>query len=338
MSKCKSCNQELDFPKAVIKQLTTCPFCNAPFRMSDFIEPEILGKPVTAKSVLKSLVKDYGMEIFSKENEHRFRKELMRFPEMLKKERDILQLLLIKEIPSQLFMTIDSPLKEKQTIFSNALNTLYEDFSIPNYAAENMLDLVTDSIKYGVKEYIKEKNYGTFTDPRDGQTYKTVKIGNQVWMAENLKYKIGDSYCYDDNPANCEKYGRLYTWDAAFEACLPGWHLPNIEELYTLIAEGGFAIAGKMLKSRTGWEEYEGKSGNGIDAFGFNFLPAGYRRSDNGNFIYAGEFGGFWSDTEETGYDDTYNAYYIIFGHNLDECELSLGSTGNAISVRCIRD
>ena len=93
-----------------------------------------------------------------------------------------------------------------------------------------------------------------------------------------------------------------------------------------------------MLKSRTGWEEYEGKSGNGIDAFGFNFLPAGYRRSDNGNFIYAGEFGGFWSDTEETGYDDTYNAYYIIFGHNLDECELSLGSTGNAISVRCIRD
>ena len=58
-------------------------------------------------------------------------------------------------------------------------------------------------------------------------------------MAENLKYKIGDSYCYDDNPANCEKYGRLYTWDAAFEACLPGWHLPNIEELYTLIAEGG---------------------------------------------------------------------------------------------------
>lgn len=119
-------------------------------------------------------------------------------------------------------MTLDSPLKEKQTVFSNALNTLYEDFSIPNYAAENMLDLVTDSIKYGVKEYIKEKNYGTFTDPRDGQTYKTVKIGNQVWMAENLKYKIGDSYCYDDNPANCEKYGRLYTWDAAFKACLPG--------------------------------------------------------------------------------------------------------------------
>lgn len=335
MSKCKSCNQELDFPKAVIKQLTTCPFCNAPFRMSDFIEPEILGKPVTAKSVLKTLVKDYGMEIFSKENEHRFRKELMRFPETLKKERDVLQLLLIKDIPSQLFMTIDSPLKEKQTIFSNALNTLYEDFSIPNCAAENMLDLVTDSIKYGVKEYIKEKNYGTFTDPRDGQTYKTVKIGNQVWMAENLKYKIGGSYCYDDNPANCEKYGRLYTWDAAFEACPEGWHLPNIEELYTLIAEGGFATAGKMLKSRTGWEEYEGKSGNGIDAFGFNILPAGGRRFDNGNFINAGESGSFWSDTEETGYDD---AYIITFGNGADECELSSCSINNALSVRCIRD
>lgn len=333
MSKCKSCNQELDFPKAVIKQLTTCPFCNAPFRMSDFIEPGILGKPVTAKSVLKTLVKDYGMEIFSKENEHRFRKELMRFPETLKKERDVLQLLLIKEIPSQLFMTLDSPLKEKQTVFSNALNTLYEDFSIPNYAAENMLDLVTDSIKYGVKEYIKEKNYGTFTDPRDGQTYKTVKIGNQVWMAENLKYKIGDSYCYDDNPANCEKYGRLYTWYAAFEACLPGWHLPNIEELYTLIAEGGFATAGKMLKSRTGWEGYEGKSGNGIDAFGFNFLPAGSRSYDD-DFNSAGSHAFFWSATE----DGEYDAYLLGLDYDGEGAYLLDYDVGAASSVRCIRD
>lgn len=126
MSKCKSCNQELDFPKAVIKQLTTCPFCNAPFRMSDFIEPEILGKPVTAKSVLKTLVKDYGMEIFSKENEHRFRKELMRFPETLKKERDALQLLLIKDIllEKQVLQAVANQFSSKMAKKSQFLNNV----------------------------------------------------------------------------------------------------------------------------------------------------------------------------------------------------------------------
>lgn len=153
-------------------------------------------------------------------------------------------------------------------------------------------------------------------------------------MAENLKYKIGDSYCYDDNYANCEKYGRLYTWDAAFEACPEGWHLPNIEELYTLIAEGGFATAGKMLKSRTGWEEYEGKSGNGIDAFGFNFLPAGGRSFDNGNFTDAGEYGSFWSDTE----DGEYDAYLLGLDYDGEGAYLLDYDVGAASSVRCIRD
>ena len=109
---------------------------------------------------------------------------------------------------------------------------------------------------------------GILTDSRDGQTYRTVKIGNQVWMAENLNYETANSYCYQDSVSNCTKYGRLYTWAAAKAACPSGWHLPTEVEFKELVATvGGSSTAGKMLKSTSGWDDDEGESGNGTDAY-----------------------------------------------------------------------
>ncbi len=135
----------------------------------------------------------------------------------------------------------------------------------------------------------------TFTDPRDGQKYKTVKIGDQVWMAENLKFKTEYSKCPDDDPEMCEKYGRLYkagymfTHDNDFlssiiwnyqggyvplEACPNGWHLPNAMDFQKLITytdsvtQGKVGI-GKALKAKEGWDD-----DGGIDAVGFNATPA----------------------------------------------------------------
>ena len=144
---------------------------------------------------------------------------------------------------------------------------------------------------------VPEPAEGTLTDSRDGQTYKTVKIGDQVWMAENLNFETDSSYCYNDSAKYCAKYGRLYEWSAAMEACPSGWHLPDTAEWRTLLdAAGGESIAGTMLKSTSGWNS----DGNGTDDFGFTVLPAGGWGSKN----FVGEAAVFWTSEWYEGYDD----------------------------------
>lgn len=170
----------------------------------------------------------------------------------------------------------------------------------------------------------------TLTDNRDGQKYKITRIGEQVWMAQNLNYKTGMSGCYDHKSSNCNKYGRLYDWITAVQACPEGWRLPNNDDwnaLWRFI--GSEKISGQKLKSKIGW----GKKGNGENLFEFAVLPAGYRDPD-GAFGYAGGFSFLWSSSEY----DSDNAYSLRFGYNNAFVLQHYNGKNYAFSVRCIKE
>ena len=208
--------------------------------------------------------------------------------------------------------------------------------------------------------------YGELKDNRDGQTYKTVKIGDQWWMAENLNYAdsvktpslLKRNWCYNNESDSCSKYGRLYTWAAAIDSvalatdadnpqdcgygktcklpekvqgiCPEGWHLPTQSEWYTLFkAVDGQSNAGTVLKSQTGWND----NGNGTDAFGFSALPAGHRYNED-NFIYVGSSDDFWSATKF----QTDDAYSMYLGSSLVIAGLSYTHVYFGYSVRCVKD
>jgi uncharacterized protein (TIGR02145 family) len=168
-----------------------------------------------------------------------------------------------------------------------------------------------------------------FTDPRDGNIYKTVKIGTQTWMAENLNYECEGSIIYDDYLPNAAKYGRLYAWEAAIKACPDGWHLPTNDEWQTLVNFVGCTELAEELKARHGWNDCNQKSGNGTDAYGFAAMPGGY--CDYGNFCLAGSYGYWWTGSELS----RYFAYGWLVSYRI-------GATYDfdklyGLSVRCLK-
>jgi len=167
------------------------------------------------------------------------------------------------------------------------------------------------------------------TDSRNNKTYKTVQIGNQTWMAENLNYKIGKSSCYENSDAKCNECGRLYDWTTAMKACPNGWRLPTSAEWVALgNAVGGSSTAGMSLKSKNGWSN----NGNGTDKPGFSALPCG--RHYEGKFLYHGRLANFWTATQT---DDNY-----AWGSGLDanNANLDIGNLNKLYlrSVRCVRN
>jgi len=201
----------------------------------------------------------------------------------------------------------------------------------------------------------------------EGQTYKTVKIGTQTWMAENLNYNpgTGTSACYSNGQNNCNTYGRLYDWSTAMGLsptcnenscssqiqakhrgiCPSGWHIPSNDDWDKLFryvdgtsgTESPYdsETAGKYLKATSGWNSYNGVSGNGTDQHGFSALPGG-RGLSGGSFGNVGYNGYWWSaDEYEDGSDFAYGRY---MGYGNDYAYWSNYYKSYLRSVRCLQD
>jgi len=190
------------------------------------------------------------------------------------------------------------------------------------------------TVKY--KHKIRDILGGVLTDSRDGKKYKTVKIGEQVWMAENLNYNASGSKCYNNQENNCTKYGRLYNWNTAMNVCPNGWHLPGDGEWDVLMKSANpdcaskisCANAGKLLKAKFGWN----RNGNGTDAFGFSALPGGCDLSFG--YFYDGGQVGFWWSSSERNSDD---AYGRVMYYDFENVNYNFNGKYNLCSVRCLK-
>ena len=189
---------------------------------------------------------------------------------------------------------------------------------------------------------IYEQQTGTMTDSRNGKVYKTIKIGNQWWMAENLAYKTNSGcWAYDNDEYYVAKYGYLYNWEVAKNICPNGYHLPSDNEwekltLYINTSKGPFTKSGndwfpvgKYLKATSGWKS----SGNGIDEFNFTAYPGG-RRKSGGHFCDVLVTGYWWSNTSNKNTTAWYRCLhsYSKGFYNDDEWKEA------GFSVRCVKN
>jgi len=206
---------------------------------------------------------------------------------------------------------------------------------------------------YGT-QYVVKTMYGTVTD-YDGNTYQTVMIGTQEWMAENLKvthYRNGDAipnitdngqwsaatsgaYCsYENSSSNASTYGLLYNFYAVADArnlCPTGWHVPTKDEWSTLIEYlGGASVAGAKMKSPNLWIN----GSTGMDnSSGFTALPGGYRYFE-GTFLQVKNYQEIWSNTLY----DASNAWRLVLSATNTSVALSDNNKRIGISIRCVKD
>lgn len=187
-------------------------------------------------------------------------------------------------------------------------------------------------------------NFGRLVDSRDGKVYKTIQLGYQTWMAENLNFEMDSSYCFDDNMDLCDQYGRYYSAYAVDNACPMGSHLPLLEEWKELLSFIGGTERVRMgysfydiadeLKTTSGWSN----GGDGVDSYGLSIMPTGMTSP-----IYVGpddEFAGV--STMSSGmyaYLWVGNDHYLTISYKKTEDMVIMPNESEVfMPVRCVLD
>ena len=200
---------------------------------------------------------------------------------------------------------------------------------------------VSATNSYGTSNWSAVWNYETVINcpsivSHGGRNYPTVIIGNQCWLKENLNYETANSWCYDNNTANCNTYGRLYTWSAAMNGsttegaqgiCPDGWHIPTLAEFQELETYVGNQAA-KLVR-----EDQPATAFTPTNETGFSALFAGYRNGD-GNFGNLGINTTFWSSTGSS----SNRARYMFLSINRSDVYLYNDRKERGFSVRCVQD
>lgn len=438
--KCNACNNELNFPEGVLKQLTVCPFCKAPLKVGNLEE--------TKSDLLKDLVNKHGKDLCSDSRSDELRSLLASVPKEFAEQRNILVLFSEYNLLSRIYESINSSANDRKSEIKEAVESLYKFFGIPvtkglqmtlwvadglginissinekslniyplskvvanvisdlgiyRFGSSQSIDDVLENCKNGidVRNFIIMLRMGVvkvlkdalgetaenkskafmeavnilkdifipeatairmvrslaegmnfslenekFVDPRDGQVYRVVKIGNQTWLAENFRFKCSNSFAYCDQEKNVAKQGRLYTLAAARQACPPGWHLPSREEAIALVryvCEENLVSSGEV-----DWDDEDKiskilmlclcpKDARGCkDYFGFSAVSGGCRKREGYSWLYEGVDGGFeyWTSTKP----DSERGCGLTFGSDDFFCKFSTPSDW-AYPVRYIKN
>lgn len=197
---------------------------------------------------------------------------------------------------------------------------------VPGYSSEAPNSSASENLEKASWGYLNTNvNYGLIVDARDMQQYKTVAIGEQVWLAENMNY-VDLGACYELDDRICEKMGRLYNWAEAKLVCPEGFHLPTKAEWDKL--SGDLAMMAKK-----GWALEDGMVGS--DEYGFSLLPAGFGIADSLEISFEGMGSDamLWTATESA--NDSAYSLHMFSSERMSERN---SVEKYYMSVRCVGD
>lgn len=312
---CNNCHSDLAAFDSVLDKMKNCPICGKELKK----EVEI-PKQKSFADLCKLLKEKSSAEIFGSAD---LLSSLVSLDLSYQNARDRMSILCIRDIPGRIHRVAQAPKGEKEYELGSCQKMLVDDLGISIENSTNMLNCLQNVLFEKPVSIPANYNDSTFTDPRDGHVYKTVRIGNQIWMAENLCYAMDGAYAYDNAYNQIGIYGYLYSKEALKKAAPSGWHVPSKQEFEELLRNAS------MVKGNSATKVLTSKDNNGLDLLGFNALYAGYYRHD-------GCFNPF-SLKNECACFSCGNGEYLEIS-KVSTCFQSVHSSDSCCSVRLIKD